>query len=549
MKLKNGRGRVLEIWPLRPDRIRIVPSQEHYVSHYIYDLDGQTHRIAREDLIHFKFPNPTNDYYGQSPLRACLRQIATDNDATDYSKAMLQNGGVPAGILSIPEPLSAEARKRIREQWKQTYGGNSRGEIAVLEGSTEFQQLSMDMQSLAFIDLRGISETRILMTLGVPPILVGAKSGLEHATYSNYNEARLSFWDETISALHRRFLSKIEGDKDLNPMGGSFVFDLSNVPAFINRRQTRFENAIAGFQSGLLTIDEARAEVGLEAADDALEAESDEDVSTVVDIDLKKKSRDLDLLKQTLGTVRSADVYYDRFEHWTKKELKQQGKALNKILETETKELSSEQIAAIQSQFERLEREWTAAAAASIAPIMSGLLEMAGEQAALTIGTKFDITNAATLAFIREEQYKFAASFSKTSVQAVSKALERSFDEGWDRSRLVTELKDAFVGTVATNRARLIAQTETIRAANAGSKAVYKAEGVQGIEWVASSDACPYCQGLDGKVISVEDNFVSKNDNYQPEGTTRPLNVDYGEISYPPCHPGCRCTIAPRTVL
>ena len=59
----------------------------------------------------------------------------------------------------------------IKTQWKQSYGGSGRGEIAVLEGDTSFEQISLDMQSMAFGDLTDIGETRICMVFGVPPIL------------------------------------------------------------------------------------------------------------------------------------------------------------------------------------------------------------------------------------------------------------------------------------------------------------------------------------------------------------------------------------------
>lgn len=52
--------------------------------------------------------------------------------------------------------------------------------------------------------IRDLAESRICSALGVPPILVGAKVGLNTATYSNYAQAKESFWEETLLPLYKR---------------------------------------------------------------------------------------------------------------------------------------------------------------------------------------------------------------------------------------------------------------------------------------------------------------------------------------------------------
>jgi phage portal protein BeeE len=47
-------------------------------------------------------------------------------------------------------------------------------------------------------------EARICAALNVPPIVAGFKVGLDRSTYSNYEEARRSFYSETIDPLLTR---------------------------------------------------------------------------------------------------------------------------------------------------------------------------------------------------------------------------------------------------------------------------------------------------------------------------------------------------------
>jgi len=86
-------------------------------------------------------------------------------------------------------------------------------------------------------------------------------------------------------------------------------------------------------------------------------------------------------------------------------------------------------------------------------------------------------------------------------------------------------------------RAELIASTEVTTAYAQGNIAAWKQSPfVTGKRWRTVQDelVCPYCSGLDGKVVEIEGDF-----EVAPEGLT-PLTVDA-----PAAHPGCRCYLQP----
>jgi hypothetical protein len=99
----------------------------------------------------------------------------------------------------------------------------------------------------------------------VPPIIAGAKVGLQFGTYSNYEQARKSWWEDVLSPQYRMLSDQI--DAELVPDFGEGIytdFDMSDVPAFkedVNLRWTRVNMA---FTSGILTLNEARTELGFE---------------------------------------------------------------------------------------------------------------------------------------------------------------------------------------------------------------------------------------------------------------------------------------------
>jgi hypothetical protein len=84
-------------------------------------------------------------------------------------------------------------------------------------------------------------------------------------------------------------------------------------------------------------------------------------------------------------------------------------------------------------------------------------------------------------------------------------------------------------------RAINIARTETIRGSNEGLRQTWDQAQTAGLigasaqrEWIASTDACPICIGLDGNKVGIDEPFFSA--------------VLGTEVMAPPAHPSCRCT-------
>ncbi|ADU50162.1 phage portal protein, HK97 family [Thermaerobacter marianensis DSM 12885] len=263
--VRSRDGRPKELWPLRPDRVRIIPDPDPRIHHtYAYAVDGQLYPLGT-DVLHFKFPNPLDEYFGQPPLRAAVRAVAVDNEATAYVQSLLQNDAMPRVIVTTQQKLDEDTVERLRSRWRERYGRENRGMPAFLQAGMDVKVLGLNLKDLEFPDLRATSESRICAAFGVPPVLVGAKVGLDRSTFANYSEARRSFWEETISPLLRRLADRI--NHKLLPMfrdseGLEARFDTSEVSALqesVNEKWRRITEAV---EAGWLMVDEARAEAG-----------------------------------------------------------------------------------------------------------------------------------------------------------------------------------------------------------------------------------------------------------------------------------------------
>lgn len=271
-KLRNRAGRVIELWPYHAGHITPVPGQQAWIDHYVYDPgDGRKQRIPVDDIIHLKWPLPDPDqpWMATPALLHAAREVDTDNEATRYLFALLKNDALPRTVIEFPpgKTLSPEEFKRLKQQFNERYGGDKRGSVGVLEGGATISRVGLDLRELAFEALRRVPEARIAAAFKVPAIVAGLNVGLERSTFANYGEAVKFFTEGTLAALWRIAASELT--QGLGEEFGDEVqvtYDLSDVRALQENeteRWTRLNTAVAG---GWMTVNEARAEIGLEAA-------------------------------------------------------------------------------------------------------------------------------------------------------------------------------------------------------------------------------------------------------------------------------------------
>src|SRR5260221_206245 len=277
--IQRGRdGLPAELWPVRPDLIRIFPTLNPRVYSYGYILDPTTSArnvtsaiipIDPRDMIHVKYPNPLTAYFGRPPLRPAARAVSLDNAATDFVDTLLRNYAVPGVVIKPATEVTSAVADVLKRKWKAAFSGARRGEPAVLQTGMDVQPLGMSLRDLEFPDLRAFSESRICAALQVPPILVGAKVGLDRSTFTNYQEARKQLWEEAIFSLQRRFRDPVETRllPEFSGTGRARVttrWDNSQVLALQEAETAKWARASEALHTGGITINDFRRVVGLE---------------------------------------------------------------------------------------------------------------------------------------------------------------------------------------------------------------------------------------------------------------------------------------------
>lgn len=238
-----------QIWPLRPDRVSIVPDPVDYVHGYVYEIDGKRIPLEAAEVVHFKRWHPDNDYYGLSALESARIAVTSDKAMAEWNRNTFgKDNGVPAGIVNVKEFVSDADFERIKREWRGSYGGPQRRTAFLRGGGIEWQNIGLSHSELDFLKGREAHRNEILNIYGVP---VGLLS--ENATEANAKVAERMFIERTLWPKLVRIAQKIT--QELLPFWpGDYVAEFEDIrPTDVQARLDEIKTAYP-----VLSINEIR---------------------------------------------------------------------------------------------------------------------------------------------------------------------------------------------------------------------------------------------------------------------------------------------------
>ena len=261
--LRDGRGQVVGLYPLLPDRMDVNRDSRTGDLYYLYTRNAEENpnfkgagqiRLNRMDVLHI--PGLGFDgLVGYSPIAMAKNAIGIALATEEYGAAFFKNGARPGGVLEHPGVLKDPSK--LRESWHAVYGGTmNTGRIAVLEEGVKYQQIAIPPEEAQFLETRKFQIDEIARLYRVPPHMVG---DLEKSSFSNIEQQSLEFVKYTLNpwvvrweqALQKALLSEKEKH-------GHFI--RFNVDGLLRGDyKSRMEGYAIGRQNGWLSANDIRS--------------------------------------------------------------------------------------------------------------------------------------------------------------------------------------------------------------------------------------------------------------------------------------------------
>jgi len=545
-------GVIEELWPLRPDRLRVKIRQmgkgrvERWIQ-YRDDVNGIYANLAPGEYLCINGLGD-NGVTGYSVVELAANSIGLGLATEHYGAKVFSNGAAPAGALSHPQNLSPDARKRMADDWENIHRGIDRAHrVAILEEGVTWQAVGLPNDANQFLETRKLQVTDMARWLRLPPHKIG---DLDRATFSNIEEQQLDYVSSALNAWLTRWEQAVLTQL-LLPEERARYFPEHLVDALLRgNTAARYQAYAVGRQWGWLSANDVRERENMNPVDggdaylvplNMIPAGGGTAPPAVEDDDAR--ARRYARLLRGRGVVareRLGDAWAPKIEEADQEIADLERKKVGALVDDHLYgERGRRSVAAFLAALSVLYAEDGPIAEAMTTlwlPIMTAFAGDVAEDAAEEVGHEDDIdlsvwARAYTLAHVA---YRIGSAFGQLRKQA------EKADTQEDAATAVVERLIKW----QEERPAQTARWESSQMSNAAARETWKEAGVQTLKWVTQgSEHCPYCTKLDGATTEIEVPFIAKGD--EVEGAEGEALKAKRNTFHPPVHAGCRCQVVP----
>lgn len=578
--IKSG-NTITEIWPyLRPDRMSAIPSSTDFISGYNYLVPGKGEyvKFSKEEIIHFKYPNPLDPYHGVSPMEASYLAFNTYMKSSEFNNRFFANNARADFLLTFPEGLTESETKQIRAQWETRHKGRGHEHrFAIVSGDAKVQNLGINAKDMEFIEQMKFTRDEILAIFKVPKALLDP----QELNYASAQVAKEVFMEEVIVPLMKDFVTQLNEFLLPNYGDDSLFFDFE-MPMEENpdERNKWIASRIA---AGSISPNEIRAldnlppfpggeNIYLSGLMQPIGQEDTQQgkilLGKVEKVQLPKKHNVLIKSRSEIAELREAvkedikkglskDIINKKQkvmppEKKKKSERQIYGEMAWRAKIVKTNEHEREMRRRLQVEFNRQERnvinslreksfsfsfdeeKEAGIFVQTFNPFYADLVKAFGEDA-------LDMVNMSGFEFsdrvkqwLKTNVLKFATEVNSTTKDKITKALIQAVENGEGIQDAAKRIRAVFT-EANMSRGRMIARTEISRASNYATVEGWKqSDVVEQKEWFTALDerVDGECADLDGTIVTLDGKF----------GTN---DTVFGNVEEPPLHINCRCRLLP----
>lgn len=579
------------IYPFDPSKVEIIKGDyPELVKGYKIKVNETTTKILQPfQVIHIKYPDPSDPVLGLGTVQSALQWIDTDNYATELNRQYFINGARLSGIIESETNLSPEQMSVLKSSFEQVHKGAKNGyKVAVLPAGSKYNASSDSPKDMDFANLADKMRDRILAVFGVPKTVIGsAESETNRATAETANyvfaHRKLKPVMQLITDYLNEKLVSIYGDdlwlsfEDPTPEDRAAKMQevtvaLGMQPALsVNEARDKYfgtgpiengDNVMTTFNQVPLGAPKAKsisifseksfkgkAKKGFQKkAAKNMTAEITEGIAKSISSIFEKK----DITKLT--DLEFAPIHKEKIGRVTpyEKTFKAKLQGYNADIKKETLKrisgLMKNKAVAANDFFDK--DEGLKVFIDLSEPIFIEMYGKEAKKALELIGVEsFDVLTPEVRKALQRVLQLLGEGYNATTIDLLKSTFEVGLSEGVSLSEMKDKISAVFNYSDSV-RAETVARTEMFRIANDAEREAWKQSGVvDSLLWFTAEDesVCEFCGPMNGKEVGIDENFYNKGDVvYGKDGGV--LSLDYAPVSGGSLHPNCRCEIRPGKI-
>lgn len=247
---RDRRGEVLSLSNLHPLAVMVVRNPNNGELHF--QSNGVDY--TSNDIIHIPWVTVPQRVLGLSPLELQRTTLGLALAMERHLSQFYGEGGTPSSVIETDAGMSDETVKRLQEAWATANFRHRK--VAVLTNGMKWRPITVSASDMEMNATREYSVREIARAFRVPPYKLGAQG--DRSTYQNLESAELDWVRTGLTGWMHRVEQALSS---LLPAGEWVSFDPS--PLIKPDRRTELAGHQIAVSSGIMTPNEARAELGL----------------------------------------------------------------------------------------------------------------------------------------------------------------------------------------------------------------------------------------------------------------------------------------------
>lgn len=521
---RNLLGKPMSYFPIPPTWISQTPTLKDSVFTF-KGTGGSEFNIPASDVIWFYEPRPGNPYSrGSGTAKALGDELDTDEYAAKYTKTRFINNARP-DLLITAAGLKQEETERLEQDWNSSMRGFKNAmKTHFLNRDVKVTDLSPKFQELQLLELRKHERDTIFHVYGAPPELFGVNESSNRATIES---AEFLFSKHVL-------VPRLEFHRSILQWKLAPEFDERLIIDYESPVEDDFDRELKAAEKApwALDIDEWRKKTGLPPlADDAGKVFMVPlNLVPVKSIEPQEPVPVAPPTTPASNSMASTQDVFIEFQSMSKiPELdpdliaELEGDPLRSVQVIDGRFVRTSTWSAVEDKLHNIVLEFGAATVAEV-----------GEDIA------FQETER-VLDYVRRNGLLRSKLYDRTTQNGLAKTLVEGIRKNESLAKLTDRVESLYSGYVQ-NRAKTIARTESLRAANFGAEEGMKQAGIEIKEWLTTRDAFVRDAhiALDTVQSGVGGQFTVPSGTWQGMQTDFPGNFGVAELDI-----NCRCTIIP----
>lgn len=544
---RDRAGRVIGLWPLRPDRMRVRREGGRLV--YEYRLADGPARLDAAQVMHLRGLG-SNGIVGYSPIALQRNAVGLGLATEEFGSRFFANGARPGLVLSHPGQLSPAAQENLRQSWGRQHEGLSKSHrVGILEEGMTITQIGIPPEDAQFLETRRFQALEIARVFRVPPHMIG---DLDRATFSNIEHQAIQYVDGTLLPWLRRWEMRIWADLLTDQERAQLFAEHLLDGKLRGDTVTRYQAYMTGRQGGWLSVNDIRERENMNPVDGGDEYLQPLNMTPVggertLSLAFSQEERGREgvslALSQKEGEVerrRRVGAGRRRLQREWAGRLEEAGRRLMRVEARDIRAQAAALGVRTLSQGERepegergVERrdavgrlgEWLDEYYRERKPgIVAALVEIGGRYVAAVARAAMAEVGLEDEPELDSFVEAYAEAYAGRHAGKASKRVRRALAEEDALEALEEEL-----ALWEEERPEEMGREESVRMGNATARCVYVAAGVTTLVWDSQGSACSFCARMDGVVVGIDEAFGDEELG--------------SSVGHPPLHRGCQCQI------